>query len=169
MIMWCLCADPLQGIWDVGVSLAEHKRRFLTPTVAVCRSYNEVNGTHGLNTHRRNQTKPCGSWRYIQCFPHIDFTCASRPGIFGDPFLFLLLLSSYTFFFFIRLRKWNNLRLINYWTIPPPLYTFGAAGSVCSRTVHTPTDDLQCFSCVHLFVPSRFNISRPLPSSLAWL
>ncbi len=36
---------------------------------------------------------------YIQCFPHIDFTWASRPGIFVETFLFLLLLLSLTLFF----------------------------------------------------------------------
>ncbi len=41
MKMWCLSAYP-QGIQDVGdfVSSIEHKRRFLTQTVAVCQSYN---------------------------------------------------------------------------------------------------------------------------------
>ncbi len=39
--MWCLSAYS-QGIQDVGdfVSSVEHKRRFLTQTVAVCQSYN---------------------------------------------------------------------------------------------------------------------------------
>ncbi len=37
----CLSAYP-QGIQDVGdfVSSVEHKRRFLTQTIAVCQSYN---------------------------------------------------------------------------------------------------------------------------------
>ncbi len=40
MKMWCLSAYP-QGIQDVGdFSSVEHKRRFLTQTVAVCQSYN---------------------------------------------------------------------------------------------------------------------------------
>ncbi len=40
MKMWCLSAYP-KGIQDVGdfVSSVEHKRRFLTQTVAVCQSY----------------------------------------------------------------------------------------------------------------------------------
>ncbi len=38
-----------------------------------------------------------GRGNVAQCFPHIDFTWAARPSIFGDTFLFLLLLlSSYT-------------------------------------------------------------------------
>ncbi len=71
MKMWYLSAYP-QGIQDVGdfVSSVEHKRRVLTQTVAVCQSYNAVNGTHGFeknkNIHRQNQIKPCGSWRYIE-------------------------------------------------------------------------------------------------------
>ncbi len=41
MKIWCLSAYP-KGIQDVGdfVSSVEHKRRFLTQTVAVCQSYN---------------------------------------------------------------------------------------------------------------------------------
>ncbi len=41
MKIWCLSAYP-QGIQDVGdfVSSVEHKRRFLTQTIAVCQSYN---------------------------------------------------------------------------------------------------------------------------------
>ncbi len=41
MKFWCLSAYP-KGIQDVGdvVSSVEHKRRFLTQTVAVCQSYN---------------------------------------------------------------------------------------------------------------------------------
>ncbi len=65
-----------QGIQDVGdfVFSVEHKRRFLTQTVAVCQSYNAVNETHGFerqtNIHRQNQIKPCGSWRYIEVLRH---------------------------------------------------------------------------------------------------
>ncbi len=42
MKIWCLSAYP-QGIQDVGdfVSSVEHKRNFLTQTVAVCQSYND--------------------------------------------------------------------------------------------------------------------------------
>ncbi len=41
MNIWCFSAYP-QGIQDVAdfVSSVEHKRRFLTQTVAVCQSYN---------------------------------------------------------------------------------------------------------------------------------
>ncbi len=41
MKILCLSAHP-QGIQDVGdfVSSVEHKRRFLTQTIAVCQSYN---------------------------------------------------------------------------------------------------------------------------------
>ncbi len=41
MNIWCLSTYH-QGIQDVGdfVSSVEHKRRFLTQTVAVCQSYN---------------------------------------------------------------------------------------------------------------------------------
>ncbi len=44
-------------------------------------------------------------------------------------------------------------------------------GSFCVLE-NTPTDNLQCFPYVHLFVPSRLNIHPPLPlapTSQAWL
>ncbi len=65
-----------QGIQDVGdfVSSVEHKRRFLTQTVAVCQSYNVSKWYSRLwekkHTHRQNQIKPCGSWRYIEVLRH---------------------------------------------------------------------------------------------------
>ncbi len=37
------------------------------------------------------------------------------------------------------------------------------AHSVCSRTVDTPTDNLQCFPYVHLIVAGRNNIHHQLP------
>ncbi len=46
-------------------------------------------------------------------------------------------------------------------------YVFRTARSVCSRTVDTPTDDLQCFPYVDLFVAGCNNIHRPLPSAPA--
>ncbi len=36
----------------------------------------------------------------VQCFPLIDFTWLDLPGIFGDTFLFVLLLLSLTLFFY---------------------------------------------------------------------
>ncbi len=71
MKMLCLFAYP-KGIQDVGdfVASVEHKRRFLTQTVAVCQSYNGSQWDPRLwekkNIHRQNQIKPCGSWRYIE-------------------------------------------------------------------------------------------------------
>ncbi len=61
MKMWCLSAYP-KGIQDVGdfVSSVEHKQRFLTQTVAVCQSYNVVNGTHGFESKRKH-TQTCQS------------------------------------------------------------------------------------------------------------
>ncbi len=59
MKIWCLSAYP-KGIQDVGdfVSSVEHKRRFLTQTVAVCQSYNGSQWDRGFerkkNIHRQN-------------------------------------------------------------------------------------------------------------------
>ncbi len=60
MKMWCLSAYP-QGIQDVGdfVSSVEHKRRFLTQTVAVCQSYNGSQWDSRLwESKKHTQTKP---------------------------------------------------------------------------------------------------------------
>ncbi len=40
---------------------------------------------------------------------------------------------------------------------------------MCSRSVDTPTDNLQCFPYVHLFVAGRNNIHHPLSSAPASL
>ncbi len=50
--------------------------------------------------------------------------------------------------------------------LPSP-NAFHTARSVCSRTVDSPTDDLQCFPYADLFVAGRNNIHRPLPSAPA--
>ncbi len=42
---------------------------------------------------------------------------------------------------------------------------FCTARSVCSRTVDTPTDNLQGFPFIHLFVAGHNNIHHPLPSA----
>ncbi len=71
----CLSAYPM-GIQDVGnfVSSVEHKRKFLTQTVAVCPTYNGCQWYSRLwekkNIHRQNQIKPCSSWQYIEVWRH---------------------------------------------------------------------------------------------------
>ncbi len=50
---------------------------------------------------------------------------------------------------------------------PLPNAFVATARSVCSRTVDTPTDELQCFPYADLFVAGRNNIHRPLPSAPA--
>ncbi len=60
MKIWCLSAYP-QGIQDVGdfVYSVEHKRRFLTQTVAVCQSYNGSQWDPRLwESKKHTQTKP---------------------------------------------------------------------------------------------------------------
>ncbi len=53
--------------------------------------------------------------------------------------------------------------------LPSPTRFVATAHSVCSRTVDTPTDELQCFPYIDLFVAGRNNIHlhRPLPSAPA--
>ncbi len=84
--------------------------------------------------------------------------------IFGDTFFFSLILLSLTLLLSTRDNETIRSRL----TIgkSPVART---ARSVCSRTVDTPTDDLQCFPYVNLFVAGRNNIHRPLPSAPASL
>ncbi len=50
-----MCLPP--GIQDVGdfVSSVEHKRRYLTQTVAVCQSYNDRE-THGFESKEKKYT-----------------------------------------------------------------------------------------------------------------
>ncbi len=77
--------------------------------------------------------------------------------IFGDTFFFSLILLSLT----LLLSTRDNETIHNRLTIgkSPVART---ARSVCSRTVDTPTDNLQCFPYVHLFVLGRNSIHRPL-------
>ncbi len=56
MKMWCLSVYP-QGIQDVGdfVSSVEHKKRFLTQTIAVCQSYNSSHGFESQKKHTQSK------------------------------------------------------------------------------------------------------------------
>ncbi len=125
-------------------------------------------GTAGACTRIR-QTEH--STNISQCFPHIDFTWDIRPSTFGDTFLFLLLLLSSPYTFFIPPRKWNHQQSINYWKISPRSTCFVRLVLYARELSDTPTDNLQCFPYVHLFVVSCLN--RPLPSGVtterAWL
>ncbi len=70
------------------------------------------------------------------------------------------------FFFFFHLRF--NETICDRLTVgQSPLAR--TARSVCSRNVNTPTDNLQCFPYVHLFVAACNNIHPPLPSAPASL
>ncbi len=90
-----------------------------------------------------------------------------RPSIFGDTFVFITIIS-YTFFFFFFIRLRFNETICDRLTVgQSPLAR--TARSVCSRTVNTPTDNLQCFPYVHLFVAACNNIHPPLPSAPASL
>ncbi len=92
----------------------------------------------------------------IQCFPHIDFPIIinSHPSIFGNTFLFLLLLLSLTLFLYARDNETIRDRL----TVgQSPLAR--TARSVCFRTVDTPRDNLQCFPYVRLFVAGCNNMN----------
>ncbi len=77
-----------------------------------------------------------------------------RPNIFGDTFVFLLLLLSLTLFF-IRRRKLNHPRSINYWT---KLFPLPVRFVLCAWEL-LPTDNLQCLS----FVAGRNKIHHPMP------
>ncbi len=85
MKMWCSSAYP-KGIQDVGdfVSSVEHKRRYLTQTVAVCQTYNGHQWDWRLwEKKMHTQTKiikPCGSCRYRFCLCMFFFSF-SKPWV----------------------------------------------------------------------------------------
>ncbi len=100
-------------------------------------------------------------WMYTDTvFPHIDFTWAGRPNIFGDTYL--------SYYYLLHLYYPPELMkpsaIDELLESLPSLYTFRTTRSVCSRTVHTPTENLQCFPYIGLFVAGHI---YPPPAAIS--
>ncbi len=126
-------------------------------------------------TYRTPQTKGVRGVRLkavacTQCFPHIDFTSAGRPGILTAAQVYLVTHFCFYYYYYLLhiLSARDNETIRDRLTSgKSPLAQRVSYCSFCVLKNCRHSHNLLCFPYADLFVAGRNNIHRPLPSAPA--